>query len=215
MARSRRFEDDDEEDDRPARRSRRDEPAPGGNTAVKVIGIIGGVLVVLFLVCGGLAYYVFWSTKKAVNEVGQDMAKRADKMQEETRLQADKMAEENRLRQKELENSDKQVSLRAAEAFVQELRGRRTDAAYDLTTVAYQQRVTREEFAELLERFKDELGTGVPLSADIFAPEKGPSFSYKKTLLKPVGRGFLEMLVTMVKVGTSWKVDQFTIEPKR
>lgn len=204
MARSRRFEDDDE-DDFPARRSRRDEPpASGGNTAVKIIGIIGGVLVVLFLVCGGLVYYVFYSTKKAVNEVGQDVAKRVDKM-----------AEEARAREKELENSDKSVSHRAAEAFVQELKGRRTDAAYDLTTAAYQKRVTREEFATLLEQYKDQVGTGVPFTKDFGAPDMGTSYSYKKTLHNLKGGGFLEMLVTMVKVGTAWKVDQFTIEPKR
>jgi hypothetical protein len=205
MAR-RRFEDDDY--DRPSRRRRSEPSNDGGNTAVKIVAIIGGIVLLFALICGGLVGYGIWSARKAADEASREFAKTADK-------QLDKMAEEQRLREKERESSDRAVSLRAAEAFSQELKGRRVDAAYALTTVEYQRRVTRAEFAELLDQHKDELNTGLPFREDIFAPEQGTSYIYKRNLFARGGGGFLELSITIVKVGNTWKVDQLSIEPDR
>src|SRR5260370_1110739 len=77
--------------DRPRSRPPAPEPDSGGNTAVKIIAIIGGVVVAISLVCGGLAYYVFYSVKKGAERVGDGVADVVEKQQQQFALEQQRM----------------------------------------------------------------------------------------------------------------------------
>src|SRR4051794_8081991 len=80
-------------DDYDRLRSRRPAPEPdtGGNTAVKIIAIVGGVVVAISLVCGGVAYYVLYSVKKGAERVGDGFADVVEKQQEQFALEQQRM----------------------------------------------------------------------------------------------------------------------------
>src|SRR5262245_64615013 len=115
--RSRDFEDDDF-DDPPRRR-----PPSGGSSGVKIVAIIFGFFLVIVLMCGGLVYYMVYSARKTVDRMQDDLQK---------------MAQDHQAREA---NSDKGKAQRAADQFLQELKGSRVDAAYRMTSAAYRQRV--------------------------------------------------------------------------
>src|SRR6516165_3062517 len=52
------------------------------NLVVKILAIIGGFLVVVVLVCGGLAFYALSSFKQGAQRMEDDFAKVVEKQQE-------------------------------------------------------------------------------------------------------------------------------------
>jgi hypothetical protein len=202
MPKSRRFDDDDDDDRDPPSRRSRPQPKAGGNTAVKIIAIIGGIFVVICLMCGGLIWYAVHSAKKAADETRQDLVKHVEQNQKDF----NKRVDEDR---KQRANSDKALSEKAAEAFFQELKGRRVEAAYKMTTAAYQGRVTQEDFASLIEANSQALQQVALLNSDIFAPDSGTTYQYSKNAVIRAKR--IVISVTVIKDGATWKVDQFSI----
>lgn len=199
MARIRRDDDYDDFDDDPRPRRRRPQDDSTGMTAVKIVAIIGGVVVTVVLTCGGLAYY-------AISSVFQT----ADKLQAKVGEQFEKMRKEQEKQQQELANSDKEKSKEFANNFVQEVRGQRGDAAYAMTTPAYQGRVSLEQFKELIAKQAKVLERFGGFFTDIHAPDKGTTYTFKESI--PDFGKLKKLLVTAVKQGNGWKVDQFSIE---
>jgi hypothetical protein len=192
MPRSRRSDDfDDDEFDRPPRRR----PQSGGSSGVKIVAIIFGFFLVIILMCGGLVYYMVYSARKTVDRMQDDL---------------NKMAQEHQAKEA---NSDRGKAQRAADAFIQELKGNRIDAAYRMTTAAYRQRVSPDEFRALVNQSADVLKHAMPFLPDVFAPDNGTTYVFTQKLAVP--RGFADISVTMIKEGAEWKVDQFRVDPDR
>ena len=102
----------------------------GGNTAVKIIAIIGAVLLGIAVVCGGVVYYLVYSVKKGVSSLQEQITQEMEKQK------------------KQRENSNKTKAQKVVDAFMQELKGNRIEAAYQMTTAAYQKRVSLDELIE-------------------------------------------------------------------
>lgn len=100
----------------------------------------------------------------------------------------------------------------AAEAFLQELKDSRADAAYQQTTADYRRRVSREELETLTQKHQARIRRCMAFRPDVFAPDTGPVYSYSDTI--PDAGGFYDVSVTVVKEGEAWKVDRFSVEQK-
>jgi hypothetical protein len=203
MARQRDYDEEDDRDYREERRPRRrrdqdEEPAPsggGGSTAVKIIAIIGGVFLLIALICGGAVYYVVSSAKKGL-----------------TNLQ-EKLSEEIEKEKKRQENSDKTKSKKFADSFLQELKANRSDAAYQMTSAGYRQRVPQDQFAELLKQHSATIGAAMPFRINPFDPDMGTTYRYTASSFAQGKRW--EIAVTVVKEGQNWKVDQLSVDEKQ
>src|SRR5262245_33023721 len=183
--RSRDFKDDDF-DDWPRRRP------PSSSSGVKIVAIIFGFFLVIVLICGGLVYYMVYSARKTVDRMQDDLQK---------------MAQEHQAKEA---NSDRGKAQRAADQFIQEVKGNRIDAAYRMTSAAYQKRVTPEDFRALVTQSRDVLLRAMPFMPDVFAPDTGPTYVFNQKLAGP--RGFSDISVTVIKEGGEWKVDQFRVD---
>ncbi|MFL5340834.1 MAG: hypothetical protein ACJ8F7_11860 [Gemmataceae bacterium] len=192
MARSRSDADYDDYDDRPR------QPAGGSNTAVKIIAIIAGVFVVLCLVCGGVIFLIVRETSRAAANMQSQMVGQLDKMQE---AQAKRAAE--------LEKSDKAVSKQTAEQFMTEVKARRYDPAYQLTSDAYRKRTTRKEFEAFVTKNFAALTAAGSLMEDHFAADQGTTFVF--TRHAPTSDGIQNVSVTVVKEAGAWKVDEVSV----
>src|SRR5262245_12001240 len=192
MPRPRRSDDfdDDDFDDRPRRR-----PPSGGSSGVKIVAIIFGFFLVLVLICGGLVYYMVYSARRTVDRMQDDL---------------NKMAQEHQAREA---NSDKGKAQRAADAFIQELKGNRIDAGYRMTSAAYRQRVSPDEFRTLVTQSRDVLQRAMLFLPDVFAPDTGPTYVFTQKLA--ILGGLTDISVTMIKEGAEWKVDQFRVDRER
>jgi hypothetical protein len=120
---------------------------------------------------------------------------------------------------------DIQKSQQAAYAFLEDIHADRLDDAYERTTPAFQTRVTRKNFDELVRRYpvlqrhdfkKTELHTEIPE----VRPEPGQippipdvsSMPYTLQLENPDGES-IELTLVVVKQGDSFKVDKFEVGP--
>jgi hypothetical protein len=210
MAR-RRYDDDYDEYDRP----RRDRPEPvdsGGNTAVKIIAILGAVVLGIALICGGLVYYVVYSVKKGVStlheQLSAELEKQKDRMQEELQKQREQTQQELQKR----ENSNKVKSQKFVALFLQELKAGQAEAAYQMTSAAYQKRLSLEQFRQWLQKNAEVLRRVPILQAGPFDADTATTFRYEATTLG-MGGGFVKVAATVLKEGEEWKVDQLAVEP--
>jgi flagellar basal body-associated protein FliL len=95
-----------------------------GNKTVLVVSIVGGIILVVVLACGGMAYLVVLGMRgfsQAMSSFGQQFA--------------------------EMQNA-----MATAETFLDDFAQGQLDEAYAQTTKAYQQRVNREQFQALLDK---------------------------------------------------------------
>lgn len=191
-------------DDRPARR--RDEPPAedGGKTAVKVLGILGGVVVCVVLVCGGVAAYVFYSIKKGVNAVKQDL----DGMAQQA------AAEQARLEKQRAEKAaDRRKAREFANLFLDDAKAGRAAEAYAVTSRAYQQRVTAPQLSALCRDQEKALRAvrafpeGFPMHHEL-----DPPYRYSSTGVVQ-GQGIVKVELTVIKEDGAWKVQSFTAGP--
>jgi hypothetical protein len=205
MARSRHRDDyddeydEDEYDDEDERPRRRSSAESGGNTAVKILAIIGAVVLGIVLVCGGLAFYAFRSAQQGL-----------DQMQVEVAARQEQMRREQQERERKEANSDNGRSEQFANAFLQEVKGNRADPAYRMTTAAFKARVSQDAFKTLVQKSAGPLNLSLPVSADLFAPEAGAVYSFHGPVMD--NRRVLNLSLTVVKEGNDWKVDQFALD---
>jgi hypothetical protein len=191
---------DDYDDDRGDYGDSRPPPdISSGMSTVKIVAIIAGVVLCVALMCGGLAFYAIHSVFST-----------AEKLQERVVQQVEKIQKEQERLQKEQENSDKEKSRQFANGFVQELRGQRGEAAYAMTTAAYQKRVSLEQLKELMARQAAVLRRFSGFFADVLAPNQGATFTFSDSIAR--GGKQHKLSVTAVKEGAGWKVDRFAVE---
>ena len=205
--RARRPRDEDEDDDdRP--RSARAKPA-GGNTAVKVVLIVGGVLVVITLICAGVGLVIYKSIARGVDDARAktqvDFNKLAEENMKQHNKNVDKMLDDQQQRQQKAANADKVKATAAAAAFMQEVKGGRAAAAYALTSADFRGRTTEAAFAALVRDNAPALAKSVAPQADIFTPESGSTYAFS------IWAGFQTVNVTAIKQDGKWVIDVFTV----
>jgi len=198
MARPRLNDDYDEFDDRDEGQRPMPDVSKGMST-VTIVAIVGGVVLTIALMCGGLAFYAIHSVFKTAEGFQDKVAEQFEKIQKEQEKQRE-----------EQENSDKEKSRQFANTFVQELRGKRGEAAYAMTTAAYQKRVSLEQLKELMTKQAAVLGRFTGFFADVLAPNKGTAFTFSETIA--AGGKPRKLSVTAVKEKEAWKVDQLAVE---
>ena len=212
MARARRISDDDDDDTPPRRRRPRDEDydddrprrrKPAKDQTPKVLLILGGVLVVVLLICCGTVLYIYNSAARGVNQVQRQMQQ---DLRDDLAKAQERQAKDRAAREQAAANSDKAKATAAVNAFLAEVRGGRADAAYQLTTPSYRQRVGEREFARLLEKEAQALSRGMPtVSANLLDPDSGSTYSYE------IWAGFSTVRVTAVGEGGRWAIDRFAV----
>ena len=181
-------DDDDRDDDRPRRRPRYEpRPSSGGNTAVKIIAIIGGVILTIVLVCGGTVYF-------AVNRFFKFGEESIAKMQEQQK------------------NSNRAKSQAAADTFIRNLKAKRFDEAFQMTTANCRKKhanpVALEEFVKDNPKIKD---VNMLIPKDF--GENATIYNFEDTMFAQ-GGGFNKLEVTVVLEGADWKIDRLEINPK-
>ena len=196
-----RFEDD-ERTDQDGRSEPLGPPPPGGNSAIKIVGIVGGAVVVFGLIICGLIYYAFYPAKKGLAQINDDLQKQTQI------LQAD-MQHDLENRKLEEQNGDKAQATKAANAFLQEIKGRRFDTAYEMTTEKYKSRVPKVKFRALITEFGKEIGRVIQFRPDLAAENVGDTFTFKETIIR---NGLLKLTLALVKDDGKWKVDELAVE---
>lgn len=160
-----------------------DEPQPSSNkTVLMVLGILGGIFLLVVLICAGVVVFVISAMKPAI-EQGMQMA--------QTLAQG----------------------MEAGRTFLEELRKDRLDAAYSMTTEAYQKRVSRQQFEELLAAHP-ELKQGGPIQAeDLRFTGSTPTTPRFICTITPSEGKPLDVHLTLVREGEVMRIDNFVVEP--
>src|SRR5262245_56796168 len=157
------------------------EPREGsGSNTVLIVSIVGGIVLVVALGCGGLIYVVVVGKRTMSQAVSSAM----------------QMA------------MDVQNAMAAAQSFVDDLTQGQLDAAYAQTTRAYQERVSREQFGELIAKhpaFKK--GTH-----DLAPPNNfnTATVRFTSTVTGPDG-ATATCTLQLKKEDEQWKVDRFSV----
>jgi hypothetical protein len=166
------------------------------NTAVKIIAIIGGVVVVIVLSCGVLGYFGI----KAMKEMASGF--------EETLKQ---FAE------------DAQQSQKAVDTFLADIRADKLDSAYQSTTKEFKERLSLKEFEELIkkhpalkERPTSNISTNMNSPNPPGSPQAFPSmYQYTYKAQGKDGKDKIDFTITVEKEDGKMKVDQLTITPDK
>jgi hypothetical protein len=163
------------------------------NTAVKIIAIIGGVIVVIVLSCGILGYFGIKAMKETVGKTMETF---------EAMMQ------------------DMQQSQAAADKFLTEIQTGNLEGAYQSTTEAFKKRMSRKEFDELVKKHpalkEPPTNMGMDQSTPM-APPTSPqalpsSYRYQYHAQSKDGKESLDLTVGVTKEGGQMKVDQLTIK---
>src|SRR5262245_48857479 len=110
-----RYRDGDRRDDRYRDDYDRGSPPPatdsGGSIAVKIIAVLGGALVLITLICGGVAWYVIYSVKQGAKAVERDVVDLVEKQQDLMALEQKRMQDQaeqaHKKHQERLEKEDR------------------------------------------------------------------------------------------------------------
>jgi hypothetical protein len=159
----------------------------GNKTLLIVFGILGGVLLLALLVCGGLAFF-------AVRTIGPVMNKTMQMVEDMTQGMA------------------------AAQTFLENIRSDQLDDAYTATTDAFQKRMDRQAFEDLVHRYPALQQPGTLETPNMNNPNPQTPFpvlttqNYRSRITAADGKE-VEVQLTVVKEGTTFKVDKFTVRP--
>jgi hypothetical protein len=158
----------------------------GNKTLFIVLGVVGGLLLLVLLVCGGLAFFAVRSVQPFMNKAMQ-------------------MAE------------DMTQGMMAAQAFLDNIRSDQLDDAYNATTDAFQKRMDREAFDELVHRHPALRQPGALDNTNMNNPNPKAPFpvlttqNYRCRLVGADGKA-VDVQLTVVKEGAVFKVDKFTVK---
>jgi hypothetical protein len=170
-----------------------DNGGSGNRTAVTIAAIVGGVIVVFLLVCGGLVY-VGLRAFESMKEMVQPMVESIEQM------------------------AQSQV---IAEAFLAEIRANNLDAAYQSTTEGFKRRMSRQAFEELVQRHPELKQPALPLGPDVnrnpsrpqTQPFSGP-YRYRFQVQGKDDKDSVQFTVTVGKENGVLKVDELTLDKK-
>ncbi len=185
------YENDYDYDDRPPRKK---SGSDGGNTAVKIIAILGAVFLGIVVVCGGVIGYFVYVANRARQEVMQQLNQQMDKMREEQARQ-----------QAEAAKTDRGQASQFAGSFLKQIRDNDLDGAYRETTADYQKRVPRKDFELFVLK-----SPGLKWFAPNFEPAPGEPTAGNRFVFRftaPAEGKIWHPFLTVVKDGANWKVD--------
>jgi hypothetical protein len=163
------------------------------NTAVKIIAIIGGVVIVVVVSCGVLGYFFIKAMKETVGQAMEGMQEWAQDMEQ---------------------------SQAAADQFLKEIQANDLEAAYQSTTEQFKKRMNRKDFDELVKKlpaFKEpHTGLGPDPTAPMVPPTSRqalPSnYRYQCQVRSKDGKDSLDLTIAVSKEGGQMKVDQLTVK---
>ena len=190
--RRRRDEDSDDEDDDPRPVRRRATSGGSGNTVVLALA---GTVLGVFLICGGVALYVYRSVARGVDQVQQNM-----------KSDMERMRVEQEQRKKDKEGSDKALAGKAVDQFLVEVKADRPEAAYQLTTADFRRRVSPDEFRKQIAGLADASVRWLEMRADFFAPDDGSTFVFDSS-----GGFGTTVKITAVREAGKWLIDRFGV----
>ena len=121
---------------------------------------------------------------------------------------------------------DVQRSVAVAKAFVEDIQSNRLDAAYGMTTEAFQSRMSRKQFEELIanypelqdasvvrkESLRPDMPNQRPANPNVPAIPSFQTMTYLCPFESSEGKE-MELSVTVTKEGDGFKVDQFKVAP--
>jgi hypothetical protein len=187
MARSQRYDDYDDADEPRPRSS-----SSGNKDLVQVLGIIGGVLLLIALVCGGVGFYVFYTVRKAASKMQESIAANVEKMQQEQQRT--------------------EAARELAQSFVDDLKDNQATVAYEATSANYQKKMSLEKFKALVKQRAKVIEQQLHLQPDPNTNPFGPNTVYRFTETILIhGEGSFNLVIAVISEGNQWKVDQFSI----
>lgn len=163
----------------------------GGKTVLIVVSIICGTLLIVALACGGIIFLAF----RAIERVAEEIKPALEEMREQE--------DQNR---------------RATEVmtdFLDHLRADRLDAAYALTSAAFQKQVSRDDFDRLIDRypFLKQQGAMVQLKVDRPAGKQQPlalkQFRWQFSAHAKDGKRF-DVILAITEEEGAMKVSEFS-----
>ena len=163
------------------------------NTAVKIIAIIGGVVVVVVLTCGIVVYFGFKMVKETVGKTMETL---------------------------EAMSQDVMQSQAVADSFLTEIQTDNLDGAYESTTEAFKKRMPRKDFDDLVKKHPalKEPATNMGMDSNTpMAPPTSPqalpnNYRYKFHAQSKDGKDSIDITIAVNKEGGAMKVDKLTIK---
>lgn len=206
-----RYDDEFEDDDRPARR---------GPSTEAVAAVAGATALVALLVCGGVGLLAYRAATARQQEAVRAEAVAAERSAvvraeadqaaadaaahvAEARLRADQMRAKADGFEKAGEPTDKGRANAALTQFLDELRAGRPDAAYQLATPGFRERVPPADFRRRTAVVASDDAKHLSLRADFRSPPSGAVFVFENF------GGWVRVKATVAKEGDAWKVDRF------
>jgi hypothetical protein len=178
------------------------------NTAVKIVAIIGGVIIVIVASCGVMGYFLIKEGTKAFQET---MGKTLEAVEEMTQ--------------------DMQQSQGIADSFLVEIQTDNIEGAYQSTTEAYRKRMSQKAFEELVKKHpalkEPPVNMGLDPNSPIVPPIAAPAgpngapstrqattntYRYRFHVQSKDGKDSIDLMVGVKKVEGELKVDEFTIK---
>ena len=167
-------------------------PSAQDNRALwPILAIVGGVLLVVALLCGGVVY--LWFT---ILRAGSEMVKET---------------QQNLVHFAGVARQEIEASLQAqqaARAFLDDCLAGRHNAAYAATTAAFRKAMTAAQFKDLLDQHP--VRQRPPLTVADLQPIFGLR-QYRHGANAPTGE-LVQFTVTMVQEGNTWKADQLAVD---
>jgi hypothetical protein len=198
MARTREREPHDDPDGGPEERVPLRRPAgDGGNVAVKIMAILGAVVLGLAVICSGTVAFLWYLTTRTVATVSQNVPKEVKELVVQT------TAPDGGAGPLNWAGNAGQIQP-VVEGFVNDLRNKNFDRAYQATSKAYQARTSRKAFeGYVVQRPAITSPTMTLLPADLDVGGKRISFQLTD-LDAPLAH---DVRLDVVEEDGGWKID--------
>jgi hypothetical protein len=169
------------------------EQESGSNTAVKIVAIIGGVIVVIVASCGVLGYFGIKAVKETVGKTMEAV---------------------------EAWSQDMMQSQAEADHFLNEIQTDNLEGAYQSTTEGFKKRMTQKAFDDLVKKHpalkEPATNKGVPPNSQVSpptSPQNLPTtYQYQYHAQSKDGKDSIDVTLTVNKEGGAMKVDQLSIK---
>jgi len=164
------------------------------NTAVKIVAIIGGVIIVIVVSCGVLGYFFVRAMKETVGKTMETFEAMA---------------------------ADMQQSQAAADKFLKDIETKNLEEAYQSTSETFKKRMSRKEFDELVKKHpalkQPPTNMGMDPNSTMVAPPTSPqalpsTYRYLYHAESKDGKEKLDVTVAVSKEAGQMKVDQITVK---
>jgi hypothetical protein len=160
------------------------------NTAVKIVAIIGGVIIVIVISCGVLGYFLIRQGSQAFKETVGKAFEAAEAIGEGQSV---------------------------ADTFLTSIQTNDLEGAYQSTSEAFKKRMPRKEFDDLVKKHPALKEPATNIGLDAGSPRNSSTpfpmpYKYQYHAQSKDGKDSIEFTVTVNREGGTMKVDQFTIK---